>query len=265
MSCGIYGIRNDINHKWYIGQVKDIETRNKNEKRNIERGYIHPDKSANLHFNRAIAKYGAKAFSFHIIELCAEELLNAKEQYYIRKYNSLSPTGYNLTEGGTSGTKGYKFTEEQKAKMSEIQKLNVKNGKNRQAFKKGKENPMYGKPSPMRGKTHTPETVAKILKNRNRSYKGELNPNYGKHASEETKAIWHSQRSGRTLSEEWKRHISQSSTKAKQVVCVETGVIYPSCVAAAKSNGINTPRNIGDVCNGKLKTAGGYTWKWDIV
>lgn len=44
---GIYGIRNDKNGKWYIGQAKDIGKRNKNEKRNIKRGYIHPNASAN--------------------------------------------------------------------------------------------------------------------------------------------------------------------------------------------------------------------------
>lgn len=259
---GIYGIRNDINGKWYIGQAKDIEKRNKNEKRNIKKGYIHPNTSANMHFNRAIAKYGAGAFSFHIIELCEEEMLNEREIFYIKQYNSLSPNGYNLTQGGTSGTKGYKFTDSQKKRMSDVQKQMIIDGRNKNAFRKGKENPMFGKPSPNRGKSVPKEIVEKAMKNR-RSFIGKGNPNYGKHASDKTKEIWHEQRKGRKLSQEWKEKISLNSKSAKKVRCIETGEIFSSCVLAAKAHGIKTPRNIGDVANGKLKTCGGFTWEWE--
>lgn len=261
MTCGIYGIKNDINGKWYIGQAKDIERRNRNEKNNIDRGYIHPTKSANIHFNRAIKKYGSSAFSFHLIEECPESILNEKEIYYIKLYNSKTPNGYNLTDGGTSGTKGYKFTEEQKKRMSEIQKEMVKDGRNTVAGRKGKANHMFGKPSPGRGKHPSKESIEKMLANR-RSMKGELNPNYGKHATKQMKEIWHKQRFGRKLNEEWRRKISESSTSAKPVICIETGVAYRSCVEAAKENGINTPRNIGDACSGRLKTCGGKHWVW---
>lgn len=261
MTCGIYGIRNDINGKWYIGQAKNIEVRNRCEKRNIERGYIHPTQSANVVFNRAINKYGASAFSFHVIEECPEETLDEKEIYYIKLYHSKVPTGYNLTDGGTSGTKGYKFTPEQRKKMSDVQKQMTKDGRNKTAGRKGADNPAYGKPSPNRGKKRPREIVEKALRNR-KSFAGDQNPNFGKHATDEMRAIWHEQRAGRTLSDEWRRHISENSKSAKAVLCVETGVVYRSCVEAAKENGIRTPRNIGDVCRGKFKTCGGKRWRW---
>lgn len=39
-------------------------------------------------------------FIFEIIEYCSENLLDKREQYYIKKFNSITPNGYNHTIGG---------------------------------------------------------------------------------------------------------------------------------------------------------------------
>jgi hypothetical protein len=39
-------------------------------------------------------------FIFEIIEYCSENLLDEREQYYIKKFNSIAPNGYNHTIGG---------------------------------------------------------------------------------------------------------------------------------------------------------------------
>lgn len=253
---GIYGIHNKISNKWYIGQSQDIKDRNYHEKRNMRLGKFHNNKE-NPHFVNAIKKYGINAFEFVVIEHCPIDELDEKEIYYIKKYNSKSPNGYNLTNGGKS-TRGYKHTEETRKKMSKIQKKLYAEGKTCFGGKKfvacGKDNPNYGKRW-----TYTEEEKRKIYGKR-RTYKGQNNPNYGKKPSEETKKIWHEQRAGRKLSDEWKRKISENSASAKKVKCIETDKIYNSCVLAAKDNGIKTPRSIGDVCNGKYKTAGGLHW-----
>ena len=44
------------------------------------------------------------------------------------------------------------------------------------------------------------------------------------------------------------------------VLCIETGVIYPSMIAAAESIGLE-PSNISSVCCGRSRTAGGYHWR----
>ena len=49
--------------------------------------------------------------------------------------------------------------------------------------------------------------------------------------------------------------------KTKSVVCVETGVIYPSIKAAGAMCSINH-RHIGEVANGKRKSAGGFKWRF---
>ena len=54
------------------------------------------------------------------------------------------------------------------------------------------------------------------------------------------------------------RHIEKSS---KPVICVENGVRYKSIAEAARDNGI-WGQNIHKVCHGKLRTAGGYHWRF---
>lgn len=257
---GIYMIKNQVNGKKYIGQSVDIFDRNYHERRNMERGHIHAS-GKNKYFDRAIQKYGAESFTFSVLEECSADMLDEREIYYIKKYNTLAPNGYNLTKGGKSGTPGYKFTDEQKQKLSEIQKKLFADGKNTTAGRRGEENHMFGKPSPNRGKKRPREIVEKALRNR-RSFRGANNPNYGKHAAEKTKAIWHEQRAGRKLSDEWKKRISDNSNMAKAVVCIDTGTIYRSCAEAAKSEGVKAPRNIGDAASGRLKTCGGKKWVW---
>ena len=50
---------------------------------------------------------------------------------------------------------------------------------------------------------------------------------------------------------------------SKKVLCVETGVIYPSIIEAYRQTGIGQ-KEITNVCKGKphYKTAGGYHWKY---
>lgn len=75
---------------------------------------------------------------------------------------------------------------------------------------------------------------------------------------------------GHPLRDEHRKKISDSlrnykkihgvGTSAKKVICLETGVIYPSMLEAAKEFGIHSAR-IGEVCNSKRKFAGGCRWE----
>lgn len=47
----------------------------------------------------------------------------------------------------------------------------------------------------------------------------------------------------------------------KEVICIETGTIYPSLKVAEEKTGINKS-NIASACNGVTKTAGGYHWSY---
>lgn len=95
----IYIIRNTVNEKCYIGQTKNsIEDR---FKRHI--GQINCKNQCSALY-AAIRKYGADCF---FIERLAsgsfsKDDLNMLEIYFIDKYKTLSPGGYNLQTGGGS-------------------------------------------------------------------------------------------------------------------------------------------------------------------
>lgn len=65
-------------------------------------------------FYNAIQKYGIENFSYEILEECDNSLLDEKEKYYIKKYDTFN-NGYNLTEGGQDGRtwskKVYQFSQ----------------------------------------------------------------------------------------------------------------------------------------------------------
>ena len=48
---------------------------------------------------------------------------------------------------------------------------------------------------------------------------------------------------------------------SKPVMCIETGIIYPSAYEIERQTGINNGK-INLCCNGKRHTAGGYHWKF---
>lgn len=48
--------------------------------------------------------------------------------------------------------------------------------------------------------------------------------------------------------------------KPTKVKCIETGIIYPTTLAAEKDTGVQCS-HISECANGKRKSAGGYRWK----
>ena len=52
------------------------------------------------YLNNAIRKYGSPEFMVSVLKKCKKEDADHYERKYIKKYNTLFPEGYNLTEGG---------------------------------------------------------------------------------------------------------------------------------------------------------------------
>jgi group I intron endonuclease len=113
----IYLTKNIVNNKKYIGW----HATNK-----LYDGYI----GSGHYLQRSINKYGKNNFLNGIIEFCDENNFLQREKYWIKELNTMTPNGYNLTEGG-EGAIGYKhtlenlklfkkrrFSEESKRKMS---------------------------------------------------------------------------------------------------------------------------------------------------
>lgn len=92
MGCGIYKITNLINNKVYIGSSVRISTRLMSHKYDLRL-----DKHSNQYLQQSFNKHGESNFSFEILELCDENNLVLKENYYILKYKSNDlENGYNL-------------------------------------------------------------------------------------------------------------------------------------------------------------------------
>ena len=137
----IYKITNLVNGKMYIGKHKTD---------NIDDGYTGSGKILKY----AIKKYGIECFRKDYLMFCEdEEEMNYMERVFVDQTWIDRADTYNLKLGGEGGGakgihSGVSLSEEHKAKISKANK--------------GRNNPMYGRTSPNKGKKHTDETKRKM-------------------------------------------------------------------------------------------------------
>ena len=118
----IYGIKNKLNGKWYIGQTKTyngFKSRYNRSGDGIERVYkYHKDFKGTPHCNEhllcSIEKYGFDAFEINEVMDYAfsKKELNVKEKCWISIKDSFR-NGYNRNEGGDSQLYTCKYSDEQ--------------------------------------------------------------------------------------------------------------------------------------------------------
>jgi len=130
--CGIYGIRNTINGKWYIGQSIDIYGRWRAHKTNMKHGQY-----LNQWLDEDWDKFGASAFEFQILEECSPAMLTVRENAWIGYYHSRDRgAGYNKTPGTNSwATVKSLKTNRPKTRTIEVQELNGCSSQVRLIFK----------------------------------------------------------------------------------------------------------------------------------
>jgi group I intron endonuclease len=154
----IYMITNKIDGKKYIGQTieKDINERWKN----------HFKKSSNCRYLKsALNKYEKGNFQFDIICICFDSDCDKYENEYMKKYNTISPNGYNLREAGNNGP----HNQETKTKIANTVSLYYSKLTDEE---KGKYKEKYsGSNNYMFGKKHSDESKEKMRKNIKRKKK----------------------------------------------------------------------------------------------
>lgn len=107
----IYGIKNLINEKIYVGKSINVKLRKKAHENSFIR-----KQAVNIHLQRAVDKYGIENFAFIILEEVTLDNINEKEQHWISHFNSFNEKyGYNKTMGGDGGN----LTIETKFKISQ--------------------------------------------------------------------------------------------------------------------------------------------------
>lgn len=178
----IYKIINIKNQKIYIGQT----TKKRPTDRFFQHKYLalHPQQEKNISYlHRAMKSDGIDNFKFEIIEQVDNLLLNEREKYWIKQYNSLAPNGYNLTVGG-QGTPGF----------SRPQSQEEKNKKGNSVKKYYQNHPQAREKVSQRTKElwKDPEYREKVISSNKKFYqqhpdmfKGKNNPMYGKYHTEE--------------------------------------------------------------------------------
>lgn len=180
----IYKISNSNNNQLYIGQTKAINPRTRWYKHRYIARHLEDKNVSILH--RAMAKYGIDTFVFEVIEEVENDLLDEREKYWIKKYNTLTPNGYNITEGG-SGTLGFSRPQLEKEKLKRKQS-NIKFYQQHPEAVEERRRKTTELWTDDDYRKRVTESNKKFYAEHPNMFKGENNPFYGQHHTEETKA-----------------------------------------------------------------------------
>lgn len=210
----VYLISNIENKKKYVGITKfSIGERFLQHTR---RGFV---------LTEAIKKYGEKKFIVKLIEESETvERVYELEQYYIKKYNTKVPNGYNLTDGG-DGLYGVIIGDEDRKRRSKVMKRLHKE-----------------KRTGMHGKKHSEDTRKKM------SISGKNTPKpwlSGRVLSEESKQKIREKHLGKLLSDETRKKISENHHN----ISGENNPMYgkkhsPETIEKIKEKAKNRPKRV---------------------
>ena len=205
---------------------------------------------------QAVKKYGKDNFIVYPIKFYdnVDECRRAEEELLTKYDIANNPYCYNLKNSAMGGDKGRKLSEEHRKKLSQAHK--------------GEKHPLYGKrgkDSPNYGKHHTDETRKKIaqankglkrsentkrkISQARKGKRGKDTPNYGKRRTAEIR-----------------KKMSQAQNDKKIPVVaiqIDTGKvkIFESQMECSRVLGIHRG-NINKCLKGRLKSTGGYTFKY---
>ena len=242
----IYRILNTISKKVYIGitTYKDVKKR---WNQHIQTASINKGCPA---LRDAFHKYGIKNFEFSVILICFDEDRFKYEIEYIKKYNSVAPNGYNLTNGGQGGGgfKGKKHTEEVKNRIKTTLK------------QKYIDNPELKKVLSDRNTIlmKQPDIINKIKEGIRKS---KTNDNYTKKCiSDETK-----NKISESLKDYYSKNNKQSTLNCSRICQFNNDNIFLNEYYSISNASFVTkvPRKaISLYIRGKVEIAGGFIWKY---
>lgn len=252
---GIYKITNLTNNKVYIGQSDRLNEREREHFYRLGKNEHH-----NEHLQKSYNKYGLNNFKFEIIE--ESDDLDNREVYWINEYGGInSKSNYNLkdpvskqwsnytrvkqsksTTGENNPNFGNNWSQEQKDNLSLKRKgvsLEERIGKDKADLAKEKMR------ESQTGRKHPEDVIDKIRK----ANEGNKNPAYGKGERQlgEKNPMWGKPNKNRKLVQQY----------------TKDGLLIKEYeyLTQVLDDGFNVG-NVGSVCNGKAKTAGGFIWRF---
>ena len=235
----IYLLTNTINNKQYVGQTM---AKNITKRWNTYRKLVQC--SIGRYLYNAFLKHGVDSFKFQIICICFDEDCNKYEEYYIKKFNTIVPNGYNLQSGGNN--------RRQHPESILKKTMTIRNSPNYEQYKKNISIRLTGKGNPNFGKKMSDEQKKKISESKKNNK-----------TSESTK---------QKISESLKKHFSGNTSKLSKRVdkyslndeYLET---YNSISEAIRSLGGGYATTISRCCSDKFphcKTHRGFKWKFNV-
>lgn len=194
----------------------------------------------------AIQKYGRNNFKREILIECYNQIeLDEWEYLFIWEYDSQNPKiGYNIANGSVLGAIG----EMHPSKLPEVREKISKANK--------------GKIRSVESRVNISNSHKGIKLSEDHKLKIGLSVK-GKKRSDETKKKMSESRKGEKRSDETKRKIRDAKSKpilqySKEGIFIKE---FPSANEAARQIGIFS-QNINTCCIGRLKTSGGFIWKY---
>lgn len=257
---GIYKITNQINGKIYVGQSINIKDRWYQHK---AKAFNENEPAYNSAIHAAFRKYGIENFKFEIIEECQQSELDEKEIFWIQTLNSLTPNGYNILKGGQHNRPA-------KIWKCEICGQQVTSGYFRcikhqeRTFKAKGITCSEDKPSPLE--------LARLVK----EYGGfeqvgriyNINGNSIRKWCQTYKIPYHTKELIAWYNEQIgiKPSVKAKAQKIKVAQLdkdtLEVLNTFESLAEAGRSIGVAKASHISECCQGKLKTAHGFKWKY---
>ncbi len=234
-------------------------------------------------FYRAIQKYGWDNFKHEILYSgLSKEDAEQKEIELISLYQSNNSIyGYNIDNGGNSKGKVSELTREKISKANKGKSLSEETKRKLSEAAKGENNHWYGKHHSTEIKlkiSNSHKDVTSKLKDvskpdivkqkmsksaRNRFIISENHPMYKKYHSEKSKQKMSESHKGLKQSDEHKKH-NAASHKKPIFQYSKNGVFIKkhSCSKEAGETLSIASTSITACCKGRLKSAGGYIWRY---
>lgn len=164
-TSGIYQIVNKTTGKKYVGRSVNVHSRILEHKREL-RLNIHQNK----HLQSSWNKRGEGDFTFELLEECAIEDLQQREQYYLDNYINFSED-YNILRDSENTRIGVPHSEDTKMKMSISSSKSWLETPERA---RGEDNHFYGKTHSVETRKNISDGIRKRIENRGEAYfKGE--------------------------------------------------------------------------------------------
>jgi len=255
MSVGVYKITNKTNDKFYIGSSTNIGFR-----WNAHLHLLRNKKHGNRKLQNSFNKHGECSFYIEILEICKEDVLISREQYYM---DTINPS-YNIQKiaGKPPSPKGIKrsLATREKHRMAQLGK---KIPYAPRPSNSGENHKNFGKPLPEEIK----KKISKANKGKTRSDEfrkkmSEIAMSRGP-VTEETRLKISESSKGRKQSFETIKKRTEKNKKKVSGKDINTGEIFVfNSIKEAGSFAGTKPSNISNALIRKQKSSAGYSWNY---